>query len=133
MGVKRGRGGLVSAWRHLIQCDGLSLALVLPRPGHSGRRSALAPESYPLLLPFDIRADREGWTVVEVETDRPASLDGIALVGLSLEDAETMVNSLNALELRFADLARRRVFDDLGTAWLYRPLSSRSNGDGGRA
>jgi hypothetical protein len=38
-----------------------------------------------LLLPFDIRADREGWSVVEVETGRPASFDGVVLIGLSLE------------------------------------------------
>jgi hypothetical protein len=25
-----------------------------------------------MLLPFDLRADREGWTVFEIATDRPA-------------------------------------------------------------
>jgi hypothetical protein len=72
-----------------------------------------------LLLPFDLRPDRVGWTVVETATDRPASLDGMALVGLSLEDAERLVNAFNALEVRCANLARRRVLDDLGVAWLY--------------
>jgi len=72
-----------------------------------------------LLLPFDIRADRVGWTVFAVATGRPASLGDVPLVGLSLEDAEALANGLNALEVKCADLARRRVLDDLGTAWLY--------------
>ena len=72
-----------------------------------------------LLLPYDIRADRVGWTVVAVATGRPASLGDVPLVGLSLEDAEALANGLNAVEVKCADLARRRVLDDLGTAWLY--------------
>jgi hypothetical protein len=72
-----------------------------------------------LLLPFDIRADRVGWTVFAVATGRPASLGDVPLVGLSLEDAEALANGLNAVEVKCADLARRRVLDDLGTAWLY--------------
>ena len=43
----------------------------------------------------------------------------MALVGLSLEDAERLVNAFNALEVRCANLARRRGLDDLGVAWLY--------------
>ena len=74
-----------------------------------------------MLLPFDLRPDRVGWTVVETATDRPASLDGMRLVGLSLENAERLVNAFNALEVRCANLARRRVLDDLGVAWLYEP------------
>ena len=69
-----------------------------------------------MLLPFDIRADREGWSVVEVESGLATSANGVVLIGLSLEDAEAAVNSLNALEVRCANLARRRVLDDLGTA-----------------
>ena len=30
-----------------------------------------------MLLPFDLRADREGWTVFEIATDQAASLDGL--------------------------------------------------------
>jgi hypothetical protein len=78
-----------------------------------------------VLLPFDLRPDRVGWTVVEVATGRPATLDGATLVGLPLEDAEALVNALNALELRCADLARRRVLDDLGVAWLYKKDGAR--------
>jgi hypothetical protein len=80
-----------------------------------------------LLLPFDLRPDRVGWTVVEVATDRPAALDGVSLVGLSLEDAERLVDALNALELRCANLACRRVLDDLGVAWLYEAQGRRPN------
>jgi hypothetical protein len=36
-----------------------------------------------MLIPFDLRADREGWTVFEVATDRPAFLDAFPLTGLS--------------------------------------------------
>jgi hypothetical protein len=65
-----------------------------------------------------------GQTVIEVESDRIASLGGVVLAELSLEDAERLVNALNALELRCANLARRRVLDDLGLAWLYEPAGS---------
>jgi hypothetical protein len=78
-----------------------------------------------LLLPFDIRADRVGWTVFAVATGRPASLDDVPLVGLSLEDAEALANGLNAVEVKCTDLARRRVLDDLGTAWLYNSAEDR--------
>ncbi len=71
-----------------------------------------------MLLPFDIRPDRVGWTVVEVATDQPTTLEGVTLVGLSVEDAEVLVNGLNALEQRCADLARRRLVDDAGVASL---------------
>ena len=30
-----------------------------------------------MLLPFDLRADPEGWTVFEIATDQAASLDGL--------------------------------------------------------
>jgi hypothetical protein len=75
-----------------------------------------------MLMPYDIRPDREGWTVFDVTTERPAALEDVVLVGLSLEDAEKAVNALNALEVRVQNTARRRVLDDLGTAWLYKPV-----------
>ena len=75
-----------------------------------------------MLLPYDIRADREGWTVFDVTTERPASFDDVVLVGLSLEDAEKAVSALNAIEVRVQNTARRRVLDDLGAAWLYKPV-----------
>ena len=78
-----------------------------------------------LLLPFDIRADRVGWTVFAVATGHAASLGEVPLVGLSLEDAEALANGLNAVEVKCADLARRRVLDDLGTAWLYESAQDR--------
>ena len=53
-----------------------------------------------MLLPFDLKADREGWTVLDVTTEMPALLDGLRLTGLCLEDAEQTVNALNALEIR---------------------------------
>jgi hypothetical protein len=67
-----------------------------------------------VLLPFDIHPDRLGWSVIEIATNRPVSLDEVTLVGLSFEDAEQLVNAFNALELRCTNLARERVLDDLG-------------------
>ena len=60
-----------------------------------------------MLLPFDLRADREGWTVFEIATDQAASLDGLPLTGLSLEDAEDAVNALNRLEIACRRTARK--------------------------
>ena len=62
-----------------------------------------------MLIPFDLRADREGWTVFEVATDRPAFLDALPLTGLCLEDAETAVNALNQLEIACQRTAREMV------------------------
>jgi hypothetical protein len=70
-----------------------------------------------VLLPYDFRADREGWTVFEVETQRPAIADGVPMVGLSLEEAEELTNALNSIEMRCGDIARRKVLEDLGIAW----------------
>ncbi|MDF3063292.1 MAG: hypothetical protein K0S06_3401 [Microvirga sp.] len=47
----------------------------------------------------------------------PASIGGGGLTELPLEEAERLVSALNALELRYANLARRRVLDDLRMAW----------------
>ena len=62
-----------------------------------------------MLLPFDLRADREGWTVFEIATDEAASLDGLPLTGLCLEDAEDAVNALNRLEIACRRKARKMV------------------------
>jgi hypothetical protein len=73
-----------------------------------------------MLLRYDLRPDREGWTVFDVTTDHPAFFEELPLVGLPLEDAETAVNALNAIEIKSLSAARRRVLDDdYGTAWLY--------------
>ena len=58
-----------------------------------------------MLLPFDLRADREGWTVFEIATDEAASLGGLPN-GLCLEDAEDAVNGLNRLEIACRRTAR---------------------------
>jgi hypothetical protein len=62
-----------------------------------------------MLLPFDLRADREGWTVFEIATDQAASLDGLPLTGLCLEDAEDAVNALNRLEIACRRTARKMM------------------------
>jgi hypothetical protein len=59
-----------------------------------------------MLLPFDLRADREGWTVFEIATDRPAFLEEVPLSGLCLADAEDAVNALNKLEIACRRTAR---------------------------
>jgi hypothetical protein len=68
-----------------------------------------------VLLPFDIRPDSMGWSVIEVANDRAASLDGVMLIGLTLEDAEQLVNGFNALELRYTNLAQQGVLHRLGS------------------
>ena len=60
-----------------------------------------------MLLPYDIRPDREGWTVFDVTTSRPGFLHEVLLVGFSLEDAEEAANALNALEIALHADARR--------------------------
>jgi hypothetical protein len=60
-----------------------------------------------MLLPFDLRADREGWTVFEIATDRPAFLDGLPLTGLSLDEAEVAVNA--KLEIACQRTARKMI------------------------
>jgi hypothetical protein len=50
-----------------------------------------------VLLPFDIRPDRLGWSVIEVATDRAASLDGVMLIGLSIEDVEQLDGAVEPL------------------------------------
>src|SRR3954465_9601556 len=80
-----------------------------------------------MLLPFDLKADREGWTVLDVTNEMPALLDGLRLTGLCLEDAEQTVNALNALEIRCQKTARRKVLGELtssGAEW-----QSRASGD----
>ena len=62
-----------------------------------------------MLLPFDLRADREGWTVFEVATDRPAFLYGLPLAGLSLDEAENAANALNKLEIACQRTARKMI------------------------
>ena len=62
-----------------------------------------------MLLPFDLRADREGWTVFEIATDEAASLDGLPLTGPCLEDAEDAVNALNRLEIACRRTERKMV------------------------
>jgi hypothetical protein len=46
---------------------------------------------------FDIRADPEGWTIYDRETDRPATVEGEETVGLTREDAEEIADLLNTL------------------------------------
>jgi len=62
-----------------------------------------------MLLPFDLRVDREGWTVFEIATEQAVSLDGLPLNGLCLEDAEDAVNALNKLEIACRRTARKMV------------------------
>jgi len=53
-----------------------------------------------MLLRYDLRPDREGWTVFDVTTDHPAFFEELPLVGLPLDDAEKAVNALNTIEIK---------------------------------
>ena len=44
---------------------------------------------------YDVRPDRVGWTVYDVETGRPAVLDDLVLVELEHEAADQLVALLN--------------------------------------
>ena len=52
-----------------------------------------------MLVRFDIRPDREGWTIYDRTTDEPAVVDGYVSVGLSFEDADDLVDLLNTLDV----------------------------------
>jgi hypothetical protein len=60
---------------------------------------------------YDMRADQIGWTVYDVATDRPVILDDVPLTGISFEDADRLVNLLNALDTQsIRKLARTRRY-----------------------
>ncbi len=44
---------------------------------------------------YDVKPDRVGWTVYDAETERPAVLDGLTLVGLEHESADETAGLLN--------------------------------------
>ena len=44
---------------------------------------------------YDMKPDRVGWTVFDVETGRPALLNGLILIEFEHEDADELVARLN--------------------------------------
>ena len=62
-----------------------------------------------LLLRYDMKPDRAGWTVYDVLEGRPVCLGGVSLMGLSYEDANELVDVLNRQELEIERTARRLV------------------------
>lgn len=58
-----------------------------------------------MLVRFDVHPDleghpdRDGWTVYDRITGKPAAFDGFAAVGLSCDDAEEIADLLNTLTL----------------------------------
>ena len=46
-------------------------------------------------MPFDMRPDKIGWTVFEVDTGRPVSMGDLLLVELEHDDADALVDLLN--------------------------------------
>jgi hypothetical protein len=57
----------------------------------------LAETSLGMAAPYDIRPDSNGWTVYEITTDLPATVDGFLQCGLILEDADDLADLLNRL------------------------------------
>ena len=45
---------------------------------------------------YDMKPDRVGWTVFDVETGRPALLQGLILTGIDHDDADELVPCLNS-------------------------------------
>ena len=58
-----------------------------------------------------MKPDRTGWTVYDVIEGRPVRLGGVALVGVSFEDANDMVDALNRQDLEIERAARRLVLE----------------------
>lgn len=52
-----------------------------------------------MIVRFDIRPDRDGWTIYDRTTDEPAVVEGLASVGLPHADADELVDLLNTLDL----------------------------------
>ena len=52
-----------------------------------------------MIVRFDIRPDRTGWTIYDRTTNRPAVVDGFMSVGLPFDDADDLVDLLNTLHL----------------------------------
>lgn len=49
---------------------------------------------------YDMRRDDEGWTVFDIWTGWPAVVKGAEQIGLDIEDADDLVDLLNALNER---------------------------------
>lgn len=49
-------------------------------------------------MPYDARPDPDGWTVYEIATGQPAEVNGTALIALSAEEADDLIDLLNQLE-----------------------------------
>lgn len=52
---------------------------------------------------YDIRQDEAGWTVFDVATDAPASVNGLPQTGLRMDAAIRMADLLTTLEEDDAD------------------------------
>lgn len=48
---------------------------------------------------YDMRPDPVGWTIIDVTTGRPVLLHDTVLVGIDLEEADRLVDLLNAHDL----------------------------------
>jgi hypothetical protein len=45
--------------------------------------------------PFDIKRDDQGWTIYDVSTEEPVTVEGVEQVGLPLDDADDLADLLN--------------------------------------
>ncbi len=48
---------------------------------------------------YEMKPEVAGWTVYDITTGSPASLNGLVLGGLCLEEADDLVDLLNSLHL----------------------------------
>jgi hypothetical protein len=51
------------------------------------------------LVRYDIRPDRDGWTIYDRTTGETAVIEGFVSAGLSLDDADDLVDLLNTLDI----------------------------------
>src|SRR3954468_11795807 len=71
------------------------------------RRTNAAPEQWPEDImctaslsgypPFAVRGEQGGWTVYDVETDQPARVNSKLQIGLSLDAAERLADTLSEM------------------------------------
>jgi hypothetical protein len=52
-----------------------------------------------MIVRFDIRPDREGWTIFDRATNQPAIVEGFVSVGLPHAEADEIVDLLNTLAM----------------------------------
>ncbi|WP_245524460.1 hypothetical protein [Methylobacterium nonmethylotrophicum] len=68
------------------------------------------------LIRYDIRRDRDGWTVYDVRSGEIAVIDGVLQVGLDMDEADAVADALSADRPRAAPGHALHAY-----AWFHAP------------